>query len=156
MTLTASGLSGYPTVTLQPGSPDTVHVTALQNWLVKNGFLAQADMNTAPGVYGPATTAAVALLQQQLGINAGTSAGDYGPKTIAIIQAEIDVLTPNVTPNPDQIGTILIEQFERFAEKAYPDGSDGRGGIAYRVGFGDDHYAIPDGSGGWSFGHLVK
>ena len=150
MTLTVSGLSGFPIVSLQPGSTDSTGVTALQNWLVKNGFLTQAQMNTGPGVYGPATTAAVTSLQQQLGVNAGSSAGYYGTKTIATIQAEIDALTPSVTPNPDQLGSLLIQQYEGFATSAYLDNDQ-----VYRVGFGDDEYAISDGSGGWIFGNPV-
>ncbi|MFL5181980.1 MAG: peptidoglycan-binding protein [Microvirga sp.] len=145
MTLTANGLSGYVTVALAPGSSNTQGVLALQNWLVKNGFLTQAQMNTGPGVYGQATTAAVASLQQQLGVDAGNSPGYYGPLTIATIQAEIDALTPNVIPDPDQIGIILIEQFEGFSSTAYFDVNK------YRVGYGNDLYAISNGSGGWIY-----
>jgi hypothetical protein len=148
MTLIASGLSGYETVGLAPGTSDTQDVLALQNWLVKNGFLTQAQMNTGPGVYGPATTASVILLQQQLGVDAGSSPGYYGTITIATVQAEIDALTPNLTPNPDQIGMILIEPFEVFTSSAYQDpGIDKK----YRVGYGNDLYAVSNGSGGWIY-----
>src|SRR5215212_583643 len=113
MTLTANGLSGYVTVALAPGSSNTQGVLALQNWLVKNGFLTQAQMNTGPGVYGQATTAAVASLQQQLGLDPGNSPGYYGPLTIATIQAEIDALTPNVIPpwrpRPPSCNTVLTQ-----------------------------------------------
>jgi len=102
-------------------------------------------MNTGPGVYGQATTAAVASLQQQLGVDPGNSPGYYGPLTIATIQAEIDALTPNVIPDPDQIGIILIEQFEGFSSTAYFDVNK------YRVGYGNDLYAISNGSGGWIY-----
>jgi hypothetical protein len=84
-------------------------------------------------------------LQQQLGVDAGSSPGYYGPLTIATIQAEIDVLTPSVTPNPDQLGMILIEQFEGFSSTAYFDVN------SYRVGYGDDLYATSNGSGGWNY-----
>jgi hypothetical protein len=150
MTLTASGLSGYPTVSLQPGSTDSVDVTALQNWLVKNGLMTQAQMDSAPGVYGPTTTAAVASLQQQLGVDAGNYPGYYGVLTIPTIQAEIDLLTPNSTPNPNQLGMILIEEFEGFRDNAYLD-NDNR----YRVGYGNDLYAISNGAGGWIYDQPV-
>ena len=126
MTLTANGLSGYVTKPLAPGSPDTQDVLELQNWLVTNGFLTQQQLNTGPGVYGPATTAAVNALQEQLGVDVGSSPGYYGIKTIATIQAEIDALTPDVTPNPDQIGMILIEYFEGFSATPYLDKGDNR------------------------------
>jgi hypothetical protein len=145
MSLTANGLSGYVTVGLAPGSTDSQDVLALQNWLVKNSFLTQAQLNTGPGTYGPATTAAVASLQQQLGIDAGSFPGYYGTLTIATIQAEIDALTPNFTPNPDQLGSILIEQFEGFRSTAYFDVNH------YRVGYGNDLYAVSNGSGGWIY-----
>jgi hypothetical protein len=100
MTFTINNLSGYPTVNLQPGSTGQ-NVTALQQWLVKNSFLTQAQMNTGVGIYGPATTQAVASLQAQLGVNAGASAGYYGPLTIAAIQSEITILaTPS---HPDLV-----------------------------------------------------
>jgi GH24 family phage-related lysozyme (muramidase) len=146
MTFTIDDLSGYVTVDLVPGDTDSQDVLALQNWLVKNGLLTQAQVDSGPGVYGPATTAAVASLQQQLGVDAGSSPGFYGLLTRATIQAEIDALTPDVTPNPDQLGMILIEQFEGFSANAYLD-SDGN----YRVGYGDDTYAVSNGSGGWDY-----
>jgi hypothetical protein len=98
MVLTASGFSGFPTVSMQPGNSGG-NVTALQQWLVKNGLLTQAQMNTGVGIYGPATTAAVASLQAQLGVNAGASSGYYGPLTIAAIQADLATLTTPSHPD---------------------------------------------------------
>jgi subtilase family serine protease len=98
MTFTVNGLTGYPTVSLQPGNTGA-NVTALQQWLVKNGFLTQAQMNTGVGVYGPATTAAVASLQTQLGVNAGSSAGYYGPLTISAIQSKLTALATPSRPD---------------------------------------------------------
>ncbi|UEM12357.1 putative Ig domain-containing protein [Bradyrhizobium barranii subsp. barranii] len=149
MTLVASLLSGFPTDILNPQSTDQAKIAILQNWLLKNGFVTEADVHTGLGIYGPATTAAVASLQQQLGVNAGSNAGSYGKETIAIVQAEIDALTATVTPNPDHLGSLIIQEFESFSSNAYWDKN------AYRVGFGSDTYAIPDGSGGWSYGHTV-
>lgn len=84
---TATGGS-LPTSALQPGSTGPA-VQALQQWLVANGFMSQADMNTGPGVYGPKTTAAVAALQNKLGVNNSSGPGYFGPQTIAAVQNAI-------------------------------------------------------------------
>lgn len=86
--------SGYPTVALQPGSTDTANVTKLQNWLVANGYMTQADMNTGPGIYGPKTTAAVAALQSKLGVDNSSGVGYYGPKTMAALTGTGTAPTP--------------------------------------------------------------
>lgn len=79
---TTSG--SYPTTSLQPGSTGS-DVTALQTYLVANGYMTQADMDTGPGTYGPKTTAAVLKLQQSLGIDYSSGPGYFGPKTIAAL-----------------------------------------------------------------------
>ena len=77
--------SGYPTVNLAPGSTDSANVTKLQNWLVANGYMTQAEMNTGPGIYGPKTTAAVAKVQSQYGVDNTGAVGYWGPKTQAAL-----------------------------------------------------------------------
>lgn len=74
-----------PTTNLQPGSTGS-QVQQLQQYLVSQGYMTQADMNTGPGTYGPKTTTAVATMQKALGVNAGANAGYYGPLTISAIQ----------------------------------------------------------------------
>ncbi len=74
-----------PATNLQPGSQGQ-DVTALQDYLVQMGYLTPQQVATGPGTYGPQTTAAVAKMQQDLGVSAGGAAGDYGPKTQAALQ----------------------------------------------------------------------
>lgn len=74
-----------PQINLQPGSTNTQAVKQLQDYLVSQGVMTQAQVNTGYGTYGPQTKAAVAALQQRLGVNAGTDAGYYGPLTISAI-----------------------------------------------------------------------
>lgn len=73
--------SGYPTTDLQPGSTNTAEVKKLQDWLVKNGYMSQSDVNTGYGTYGPKTTAAVAKVQSQYGVDNTGAVGYWGPKT---------------------------------------------------------------------------
>lgn len=65
-----------PSVNLQQGSTDSASVKQLQSYLVANGFMTQADMNTGPGIYGPRTTAAVAKMQQALKLPTGAYNGN--------------------------------------------------------------------------------
>ncbi|HEY6018607.1 MAG TPA: peptidoglycan-binding domain-containing protein, partial [Candidatus Paceibacterota bacterium] len=69
-----------PGTSLQPGAQGQ-DVQNLQNWLVQHGYLSSDQIGTGAGVYGPQTTAAVAKLQKDLGVNPGTGAGYYGPQT---------------------------------------------------------------------------
>lgn len=75
-----------PTINLQPGSTDTASVKALQDYLVKTGYMTQAQVNTGYGTYGPQTTAAVKALQEKLGVDNSTGVGYFGPRTIAALQ----------------------------------------------------------------------
>jgi len=87
-----------PNVQLAPGSTDTANVKKLQDYLVSQGLMTEAQKSTGYGNYGPATTAAVQALQQRLGINAtSTGMGVYGPQTsqMAVIWAQGPV---NVNP----------------------------------------------------------
>lgn len=79
-------VQGLPTVALQPGSTDTTNVTALQKFLVANGYLTQQQMDTGPGIYGPQTTAAVKKLQEDYGVDNSTGVGYFGPRTLAAVQ----------------------------------------------------------------------
>lgn len=88
--------SGYPTANLQPGSTGP-QVQQLQQWLVTNGYMSQADMNTGPGTYGPKTTAAVAKLQADRGIDNTGAVGYYGPKTIASLSGAPPPTPPKTT-----------------------------------------------------------
>lgn len=99
-----------PTTALQPGSSDSANVTALQNYLVANGYMTQQQMNTGPGTYGPATTAAVAALQKKLGVDNSTGVGYYGPKTQAAIAAAANppgmTAIGNPVTAPTGVGTL--------------------------------------------------
>lgn len=75
----------YPTVNLEPGSTGA-DVQKLQNYLVSQGYMTQAEVNTGPGIYGPRTTAAVRALQSKLGVDNSTGPGYWGPRTLAAVQ----------------------------------------------------------------------
>lgn len=78
--------AAYPSQALQPGDTGA-SVTQLQNYLVANGYMTQAQMDTGPGTYGPQTTQAVAALQAKLGVNNSSGVGYWGPQTLAAVQA---------------------------------------------------------------------
>lgn len=75
-----------PTSALQTGNTGPA-VKQLQDWLVSQGYMTQDQVNTGYGTYGPQTTAAVAALQQKLGVDNSSGPGDFGPKTLAAVQA---------------------------------------------------------------------
>lgn len=77
---TQAGQPMVPTTSLQPGAQGA-DVANLQNYLVQMGYLTPDQVASGPGNYGPQTTAAVAKMQSDLGIQAGSGAGFYGPKT---------------------------------------------------------------------------
>jgi hypothetical protein len=64
------------TTNLGPGSSGK-EVEELQKYLVSQGFMTQAEMNTGPGTYGPKTTAAVTAWQKANGV-VPKQASDYG------------------------------------------------------------------------------
>lgn len=72
-----------PTVALAPGSTDTNSVKQLQDFLVSQGYMTQAQVNTGYGTYGPQTTAAVKKWQEDHGVDNSTGPGYWGPRTIA-------------------------------------------------------------------------
>ena len=73
-------LSGMkvPSTTLQRGSTNSADVKLLQQALVKLGYMTQAQMNTGPGTFGPATEAALKNFQKANGL---TADGIYGTNT---------------------------------------------------------------------------
>lgn len=74
-----------PTTNLQPGAQGG-DVKALQDYLVSIGYMSPQQVATGPGMYGPQTTAAIAKLQQDLGVQSGQYAGYYGPQTQKALQ----------------------------------------------------------------------
>lgn len=65
---------------LVPGSTGQ-DVQQLQNWLVQMGYLDPNQIGSGAGTYGPQTTAAVAKLQSDLGLNPSSGKGYFGPQT---------------------------------------------------------------------------
>jgi len=72
----------YPKNSLQPGQTGS-DVKKLQDFLVSQGYLTQAQVNTGYGTYGPQTTAAVKAFQRDKGVDSSSGPGYWGPKTIA-------------------------------------------------------------------------
>lgn len=105
-----------PTTQLQPGASGD-SVKALQSYLVKGGYLTQAQMDTGPGIYGPQTTAAVAAMQKALGVDNSTGVGYYGPRTISAVtlqgqQQPLAVPPPPVPtpPVPAALDTLMANR----------------------------------------------
>ena len=86
--ISPSATPQFPTISLQPGSTNTAAVKQLQDYLVSQGYMTQAQVNTGYGTYGPQTTAAVKALQQSLGVDNSSGPGYWGPKTLAAVQAQ--------------------------------------------------------------------
>lgn len=82
---------------LQYGSTNDTN-KKLQDWLVKNGYMTQTQVDTGYGTYGPQTKAAVAKLQQKLGMTVPPGEeGFFGPLTNASLkdaQTKIDSGVP--------------------------------------------------------------
>lgn len=76
MPVSTSQLTNLPN--LGPGSRGN-SVRTLQQWLVENDFMTQAQMNTGPGIYGPRTKAAVAAWQSKAGFDTQGNPGFFGP-----------------------------------------------------------------------------
>lgn len=78
----AAGANMTPptTATLQEGSTGA-DVQKLQDWLVSQGYMTQAQVNTGYGTYGPQTKAAVAKWQTDHNVDTQGNPGDYGPIT---------------------------------------------------------------------------
>lgn len=85
-----------PDVILQPGSTGN-DVKKLQDFLVAQGLMTQAQVSTGYGIYGPQTTAAVQALQQKLGVDNSSGPGFFGPKTIQALKTTGGVGTSGAT-----------------------------------------------------------
>jgi hypothetical protein len=72
-------------------------VTTLQNWLVANGYMTQAQMNTGPGTYGAQTEQAVTNFQTVNGIQTQGNNGYWGPITENFITSNPTLKTVNGT-----------------------------------------------------------
>ncbi len=81
---TTQPIQQAPTSNLQPGAQGA-DVQQLQNYLVQMGYLTPQQVSTGAGTYGPQTTAAVAKMQHDLGVQAGSGSGAYGPQTQAAL-----------------------------------------------------------------------
>lgn len=88
-----------PSVALQPGSTDSANVKKLQDYLVSQGYMTQAQINSGYGTYGPQTTAAVAAMQGHMGVNNSSGPGYYGPQTMAALK-----VTPTNNPVTSSTG----------------------------------------------------
>lgn len=114
-----------PQIYLQPGSTNTQAVKQLQDYLVSQKVMTQGQVNTGYGTYGPQTKAAVAALQQKLGVNAGADAGYFGPQTIAAIgkvapgggapqtQAHVDAAITSLNQGASSVTGIPAEQIHQ-------------------------------------------
>ncbi len=90
----------YPTTYLQPGSSNKSGVKKLQDYLVKQGYMTRAQVNTGYGIYGPQTRRAVSSLQKKYGVDtSGGGAGYFGPKTIKALGS-----TGGLTYSPTTVG----------------------------------------------------
>lgn len=70
-------------------------VKQLQQGLVKLGYLTQAQMNSGPGSFGPATEAAVKKFQTAQGVQA---TGYYGDQTAAALKKALTKVSTPTTP----------------------------------------------------------
>lgn len=77
-----------PQMNLKPGDQGE-DVQQLQEYLVSQGFMTQAEMDTGPGIYGPRTKAAVEKMQDSLGVDKSSGPGFFGPKTRAAMQSTV-------------------------------------------------------------------
>jgi N-acetylmuramoyl-L-alanine amidase len=109
---------------LQRGSTGPA-VRALQQRLVRDGFMAQADFSTGPGVYGPRTEQAVRRLQEAVGLQV---TGVVGPTTHQVL-ASATRFAPRkpAPPPPDIMATQPIPVEEVRAHLALTDGEDAPG-----------------------------
>lgn len=76
-----------PNTNLQPGQSGN-DVAQLQQFLLAQGLLTQADIATGPGIYGPKTTNAVKRWQQANGVDNTSGPGYWGPRSIAVASGQ--------------------------------------------------------------------
>ena len=118
----------YPTSSLQPGATGDA-VKQLQNYLVSTGYMTQAQVNTGYGIYGPQTTAAVAKLQSQMGIDTAGYPGYWGPKTVSAIQKVTG--TPAPTPAVPLTVNQQVAQAKAMLEQTQKEGDKPFTGSSY-------------------------
>lgn len=95
--LPGGGTATVPADNLKRGMQGPA-VRELQSSLVKLGYLTQAQVNTGPGIFGPATEAAVKSFQSKHGI---TASGIFGTNTrAAMAKALTGSKPPTNTPAP--------------------------------------------------------
>lgn len=82
---TTAAAGSFPSTPLQPGATGAA-VKQLQDYLVSQGLMTEAQKATGYGTYGPQTTAAVKALQSRAGVDNSTGPGYFGPKTIAALK----------------------------------------------------------------------
>lgn len=95
----AAAQAGFPTTNLEPGMQGA-EVEKLQNWLIKEGYMTEAQKATGPGIYGPQTTAAVKAWQVANNVDNSTGPGYWGPRSIsaAATKAATSGTNNNQTP----------------------------------------------------------
>lgn len=114
-----------PTTQLKRGDTGA-GVKQLQDWLVANKYMTQAQVDTGYGTFGPQTEKAVTAMQVALGVDNKTGPGVYGPRTIAkatavggggtsggdttggggVSNAELDTILKNPSLSADQRAAI--------------------------------------------------
>lgn len=72
-----------PNVNIQKGSTDSANIKKLQDYLVDQGYMTQAQVDTGYGTFGPQTTAALTAWQKANGVGDASSWGNWGPISIA-------------------------------------------------------------------------
>lgn len=97
-----------PNASLKPGDTGQ-DVKKLQDYLVAKGLMTQEQVNTGYGTYGPQTTAAIAALQKQLGIDNSTGVGYFGPRTITALGATSGTSTPAPTTSAATVHPELLQ-----------------------------------------------
>lgn len=133
-----------PQINLEPGSTNTQAVKQLQDYLVSQGVMTQAQVNTGYGTYGPQTKAAVSALQQRLGVQAGADAGYFGPKTIAAISQKSAPQTPQ--PSAPQTQSQLDTQYAT-AVAAHPTFAGNSSDVINYATATGDYSALVNGQG---------
>ena len=82
------GAIAPPTTQLKRGDTGA-EVKNLQDYLVANKYMTQAQVDTGYGTYGPQTEKAVLAMQNALGVDNATGPGVYGPRTVAAATAAL-------------------------------------------------------------------
>jgi len=129
-----------PSSNLQRGSTNKAEVELLQKALVKLGYMTQAQMNTGPGTFGPATEAALKSFQKANGLVAD---GLYGPNTRNKMVALGATLgsgggTPGKLATPLAKGTYRVSSEFRSASRPNHNGIDLAAPQGTRIGAAAD------------------